>query len=463
MGNKYKDDHGHFTSKENDGGPCHHDEGGDDRGVSKESWNKFSKKTDEWEKSDEAKKSHDKAQRRIDYIKDLKSKGVDQDEAIEKANRIYDEGGFDDDYDEEFEDEDNDIDNLIDSMKKDGVNVHHVDEVKEWLGATAGYDKDDQETIIGLMYDNSMFDGDYVDDDELMKGSIYYTGDNAYKITEVNDEEVEFIDKDEKTHIVPIQEFRDMVESDEFDTTGLTREEAEDLGIDFDTWGNEDAAIHKSAQEQDEAMKARLKTGNVHGDEKKPVEQPSKNTPERKFIRYPNGQIRWKDEIYPDEGSLEDIAGSEALKEIVDANDEENEERNFENEIEKRFDGWRPHWTNRKKNGGAHFEHDAFLNSFDYDNKVYKNTDERIKWNRDMADFYRKNGQENSAKEYEDNASFIEKNKDRFAKYEKQANESRGRRWLQLYGEDARVSELKRGLKDGKYSVEDLITYLKGE
>lgn len=184
---------------------------------------------------------------------------------------------------------------------------------------------------------------------------------------------------------------------------------------------------------------------------------------ERKYIRYPNGQIRWKDEIYPDEGALEDIAGQDALKEIVDANDEENEERNFENEIEKRFSGWRPHWTNRKKMGGAHFEHDAFLNSFDYDSKVYKNTDERIKWNRDMADYYRKNGQENAAKEYEDNANFIEKNKDRFAKYEKQANDSRGRRWLQLQGENARISELKRGLRDGKYTVEDLMKYLKGE
>ena len=184
---------------------------------------------------------------------------------------------------------------------------------------------------------------------------------------------------------------------------------------------------------------------------------------ERKYIRYPNGQIRWKDEIYPDEGALEDIAGQDALKEIVDANDEENEERNFENEIEKRFNGWRPHWTNRKKNGGAHFENDAFLNSFDYDNKVYKNTDERIKWNRDLAEYHKKNGNENLAKEYEDNANFIESNKDRFAKYEKQANESRGRRWLQLYGENAKVSDLKRGLKDGKYTAEDLMKYLKGE
>ena len=227
----------------------------------------------------------------------------------------------------------------------------------------------------------------------------------------------------------------------------------EEIGIDYD--------------HPEESIKYYEKKNNV-----KLYEQPNgsfkvvpnqSNPQERKYIRYPDGTIRWKDEIYPDEGSLEDIAGPEALKEIVDANDEENDERNFENEIEKRFSGWRPHWTNRKKNGGAHFEHDAFLSSFDYDNKVYKNTDDRIKWNRDMADYYRKNGQENAAKEYEDNASFIEKNKDRFTKYEKQANETRGKRWLQLQGENARISELKRGLRDGKYSVEDLMKYLKGE
>lgn len=81
---------------------------------------------------------------------------------------------------------------------------------------------------------NLPYEEDY---DELLVGSIYYTGDNAYKITKVTDEEVEFIDKDEKTHTLSIQEFRDMVESDEFDTSGITREEAEGLGIDFDTWG----------------------------------------------------------------------------------------------------------------------------------------------------------------------------------------------------------------------------------
>lgn len=200
----YKDEKGHFTNKENDGGPCHHDGAGSGdykspRVEAREKELQETAKGPHWGRDNDGNY----------YLQDKEGKKINyqsREEAESAYNKMMNDL-FDDDYDEEFED---------------------------------GKDK-------------------------LMKGSIYYTGDNAYKITEVNDEEVEFIDKDEKTYIVPIQEFRDMVESDEFDTTGLTREEAEDLGIDFDTWGDEEGQeIHKSAAEQDEAMRARLKTGDVH-------------------------------------------------------------------------------------------------------------------------------------------------------------------------------------------------------
>lgn len=54
---------------------------------------------------------------------------------------------FDNDYDAEFEDESN----VIDEMKKNNVNLEDPREILEYLGATAGYDREDQVKIMESM------------------------------------------------------------------------------------------------------------------------------------------------------------------------------------------------------------------------------------------------------------------------------------------------------------------------
>lgn len=89
------------------------------------------------------------------------------------------------------------------------------------------------------------------EDDGYMKGQMFYDGEHAYKITDVNDEEIEFINEKGQKKVAPLEEFRSMVESDEYDTHGVTKEEADALGLDLDNWNELDEAQRlKEAKEK---------------------------------------------------------------------------------------------------------------------------------------------------------------------------------------------------------------------
>ena len=89
------------------------------------------------------------------------------------------------------------------------------------------------------------------EDDKYMSGQIFYTGDHAYKITDVNDEEVEFIDEKGHKQVASLEEFKNTVESDEYDTHGITEEEAKSLGLDTNNWNENEKPLHiKSLENQ---------------------------------------------------------------------------------------------------------------------------------------------------------------------------------------------------------------------
>ena len=89
MANKYKDENGHWTTKENDGGPCHHESGSDKidtkHGDTKNA--AFKVKADGEEFAFDTKSDRDSWKERNKYSFD----------------KIEDIDAFDDDYEEEFE------------------------------------------------------------------------------------------------------------------------------------------------------------------------------------------------------------------------------------------------------------------------------------------------------------------------------------------------------------------------
>lgn len=97
MANKYKDEEGHFTTKENEGGPCHHN-GGNSGGVEKRK---------------------DQIARKLAYGTEL----TDDDLAFVKENGMTSEEDlFDDDYDLEFDE----LDKMIKNAKNNGQSAQQA-------------------------------------------------------------------------------------------------------------------------------------------------------------------------------------------------------------------------------------------------------------------------------------------------------------------------------------------------
>lgn len=71
---------------------------------------------------------------------------------------------------------------------------------------------------------------------DYMSGEIFYTGDHAYKITNISGDDIRYIDEKGTPHTANINEFKKMVELENLDTHGITEEEAKGLGLDSNNW-----------------------------------------------------------------------------------------------------------------------------------------------------------------------------------------------------------------------------------
>lgn len=118
MANKYKDENGHWTTKENDGGPCHHDTNGDPI--------EGSKVFDE------------------EYGEDEEFDG--------SYNEEFEEYEEDEDYfDSDPDHYDSDVEYLIARMKYDGVDVTNRNEVDKYLEVQVGLDREDRDEVMDEM------------------------------------------------------------------------------------------------------------------------------------------------------------------------------------------------------------------------------------------------------------------------------------------------------------------------
>jgi len=235
----YKDEKGHFTNKENDGGPCHHDTG------SGKSTNKYKGKSiadldkegfEGWH-NEIIQNLRNSSYDSVDAAMEAgRKRGFDQNQMdyIEAyAKQVFGED-FDDDYDEEFGD--NNEESSADNFDKE---PDDYEKIQKQIG---NFNK---------LYDSIQYAG-YDKLDELEDDV-----ENAYNSEEISDKDYEKL------------------------TEMLTEKR---LTGEYDE-------IRKSAREQDEAMRARLKTGNVHGEGNKATAEVEDVKPATK-----EDKAKWKKE-----------------------------------------------------------------------------------------------------------------------------------------------------------------------